>query len=132
MVLFVFAMISEGSYERPWRRGGKVGLVYHGGCREHGKYPTLYNILIFDFKCLHQGAKRGVEGETSAADRETRKKAKVDLQIMKHKTSQSNSYHIQVDYNEEKSGVKKKGEEGSEDEIQEVRLCLSDQGIFAR
>lgn len=73
-----------------------------------------------------------MEGETSAADRETRKKAKVDLQIMKHKTSQSNSYHIQVDYNEEKSGVKKKGEEGSEDEIQEVRLCLSDQGIFAR
>ena len=120
-------MISERSYERPWWGRGKVGLVYHGGCRKHGKYPTLYNILIFDFKCLHQGAKRGVEGETSAADRETRKKAKVDLQIMKHKTSQSNSYHIQVDYNEEKSGVKKKGEEGSEDEIQEVRFCLSDQ-----
>ena len=68
-----------------------------------------------------------MEGETSAADRETRKKAKVDLQILKHKISQSNSYHIQVDYNEEKSGVKKKGEEGSEDEIQEVRFCLSDQ-----
>ena len=35
--------------------------------------------------------KRGVDGETSAADRETRKKAKVD-------------------YNEEKSGIKKKGD----------------------
>ena len=84
-------MISERSYERPWRRGGKVGLVYHGGCREHGKYPTLYNILIFDFKCLHQGAKRGVEGETSAADRETRKKAKVDLQILTNFETQNKS-----------------------------------------
>ena len=29
---------------------------------------------------LFKGGKRGVEGETSAADRETRKKAKVDFQ----------------------------------------------------
>ena len=50
--------------------------------------------------------KRGVEGETSAADRETRKKAKVD-------------------YNEEKSGIKKKGEEGSEDDGPEVRFLLA-------
>ena len=34
--------------------------------------------------CLLKGGKRGVEGETSAADRETRKKAKVVLQIMKY------------------------------------------------
>ena len=61
-----------------------------------------------------------MEGETSAADRETRKKAKVHFQIMSNMRDGS----IQVDYNEEKSGVKKKGEEGSEDEIQEVRFCL--------
>ena len=50
--------------------------------------------------------KRAVDGETSAADRETRKKAKVD-------------------YNEEKSGIKKKGEEGSEDDGPEVRFLLA-------
>ena len=61
-----------------------------------------------------------MEGETSAADRETRKKAKVHFPMMNIVRDGS----IQVDYNEEKSGVKKKGEEGSEDEIQEVRFCL--------
>ena len=42
---------------------------------------------------------------------------------MKHNTIE---YPIQVDYNEEKSGVKKKGEEGSEDEIQEVVFLLGE------
>ena len=73
-------MISEGSYERPWRRGGKVRLVHHGGGREHGKYPITSYLLNFAFKCFLKGGKRGVEGETSTADRETRKKAKVDFQ----------------------------------------------------
>ena len=68
-----------------------------------------------------------MEGETSAADRETRKMAKVDFQMIKHNMRLSKTNTIQVDYNEEKSGVKKKGEEGSEDEIQEVRFCLPGQ-----
>ena len=122
--VFVFAMISEGSYERPWRRGGKVWLVHHGGSRERGKYPTTCTRPEL---CLLKGGKRGVEGETSAADRETRKMAKVDFQMIKHNMRLSKTNTIQVDYNEEKSGVKKKGEEGSEDEIQEVRFCLPGQ-----
>ena len=44
--------------------------------------------------------------------------------ISKGETQYEIEYTIQVDYNEEKSGVKKKGEEGSEDEIQEVVFLL--------
>ena len=95
-------MISERSYERPWWRGGKVRLNYNGGGSwEHGNLTTSQN---FAFKCLPKGGKRGVEGETSAADRETRKKAKVGFQMMEH--FMSKSCPSQVDYNEEKSSLK--------------------------
>ena len=113
-------MISEGRYERPWRRGGQVRLVHHGGGRGDNGNRQTSGLLIFAIKFCFKGGKRGVEGETSAADRETRKKAKVHFQIMSNMRDGSN----QVDYNEEKSGVKKKGEEGSEDEIQEVSFCF--------
>ena len=44
--------------------------------------------------------------------------------ISNGETQNEIEFPIQVDYNEEKSGVKKKGEEGSEDEIQEVVFLL--------
>ena len=37
----------------------------------------------------------------------------------------------QVDYNEEKSGVKKKGDDGSDGEIQEVGFYLTGQKKFS-
>ena len=83
-----------------------------------------------------------MEGEgTSAADRETRKKAKVKFQMInkeKGKGKDSKDYSwlnikckssTQVDYNEEKSGVKKKGDEGSDGEIQEVIFHLTGQNL---
>ena len=44
--------------------------------------------------------------------------------ISNGETQNEIEFPIQVDYNEEKSGVKKKGEEVSEDEIQEVVFLL--------
>ena len=69
---------------------------------------------------IMEGGKRGVEGEATAADRETRKKAKVGVICLKLDADLFFSRRHQVDYNEEKVGKAKK-EEGSEDEVQEVR-----------
>ena len=96
-------MISERSYERPWWRGGKVRLNYNGGGSwEHGKFQQLPKTLPSN--AFLRGARGGWKGEASAADRETRKKAKFGFQMMEH--FMSKSCPSQVDYNEEKSSLK--------------------------
>ena len=64
----------------PGGEGEKSGLsiMEAAGNTVNIKIPSY--LLNFAFKCFLKGGKRGVEGETSAADRETRKKAKVDFQ----------------------------------------------------
>ena len=67
----------------PGGEGAKSGLSIMevaGGNTVNIKQPAYF--LNFAFKCLPKGGKRGVEGETSAADRETRKKAKVNFPMM--------------------------------------------------
>ena len=46
-----------------------------------GSTVNIRLLLNFSFIFHLKGGKRGVEGETSAADRETRKKAKVQFQM---------------------------------------------------
>ena len=62
----------------PAGEGAKSGLSI---MEVAGNTVYIKLLLIFAFKFHVKGGKRGVEGETSAADRETRKKAKVQFQM---------------------------------------------------
>ena len=70
----------------PGGEGAKSGLSIMEVAGNAVNIQLPAHVLNFALKCLLKGGKRGVEGETSAADRETRKKAKVDFQMIKNNT----------------------------------------------